>query len=81
MKLFSHINLCFVFIALVCLNGKITAQSTTMNYVLTKTMLDNTGTTSHNIIDYHDGFGRLVETVQKAASPTNKDIVTSSISS
>ena len=76
MKLFSHINLCFVFIALVCLNGKITAQSTTMNYVLTKTMLDNTGTTSHNIIDYHDGFGRLVETVQKAASPTNKDIVT-----
>ncbi|MDR1517297.1 MAG: DUF6443 domain-containing protein, partial [Dysgonamonadaceae bacterium] len=47
-----------------------------MNYVLTKTMLDNSESVSFDRIDYHDGFGRLVETVQKAVSPTNKDIVT-----
>ncbi len=51
-------------------------QSSTHNYILTKTMLDNTGTLSLNKIDYYDGLGRPVQTVQHKLSPGGTDIVT-----
>lgn len=50
-------------------------QSGDHNYILTKTMLDDTGVASLDKIDYFNGLGRPVQTVLKTASPTRKDIV------
>ena len=76
MKQFSLVNLCFAAFISVCFDGKITAQSSNQNYILTRTMQDDTGTSYSDKIDYYDGLGRRVQTVLKAASPTHKDIVT-----
>jgi hypothetical protein len=50
------------------------AQSAGQNYILTQTY---TSSTAHiDRIDYYDGLGRPVETVQKQFTPSGKDLVT-----
>ena len=61
---------------LLCMVSGAYPQSGDRNYVLTKTMLDNTGGVSLDRIDYYDGLGRPVQSVLKKASPGQKDIVT-----
>src|SRR5690554_3646387 len=62
-------------LVLLCSTILILAQSNNQNYILTKTMLDQTGILSFDKIDYFDGLGRPIETALKAASPSRKDIV------
>ncbi len=52
------------------------SPSSNQNYILSKTMLDHTGTASFDQIDYFDGLGRPTETVLYKSSPGQKDIVT-----
>ena len=51
-------------------------QSSNQNYILTRTMLNDAGSSYMDKIDYYDGLGRPVETVLKKASPGQKDMVT-----
>ena len=44
-------------------------QSTDQNYILTRTYTNETGTTYLDQIQYFDGLGRPVQTVQKAITP------------
>ena len=51
------------------------AQTTTENYVLTKTYTANDNSTGITQIQYFDGLGRPIETVMKAFTPSGKDLV------
>ncbi|MDD4993092.1 MAG: DUF6443 domain-containing protein [Paludibacter sp.] len=53
----------------------ILAQTTTQNYVLSKTYQDANASSSLDVIQYFDGLGRPVETVQKGVTPTGGDLV------
>uniref|UniRef100_A0AB33J0G4 DUF6443 domain-containing protein n=1 Tax=Prevotella sp. GTC17254 TaxID=3236794 RepID=A0AB33J0G4_9BACT len=46
------------------------------NYILTRTMLNPSGTAYTDKIEYFDGLGRPVETVLRESSPSKQDIVT-----
>lgn len=64
MRLFSSIinrYLCLFLVLMTCINS--TAQSSSKNYVQTKTFLDGTGTTFLRHIDYYDELGYVAETV------------------
>ena len=51
------------------------AQSTTKNYVQTKTFLDDAGTTFLRHIDYYDELGFVSETVDVGGNTTQTPIV------
>ena len=51
------------------------AQSTNQNYILSKTYQNSAGTSSLDVIQYFDGLGRPVETVQKVITPSGADFV------
>ena len=53
----------------------IRSQSTDQNYILTRTWQDENATRSVDVIQYFDGLGYLVETVQKGITPTGADLV------
>lgn len=53
----------------------INAQTTTENYIRTKTYTKDDGTTFIEQIQYFDGFGRLIETIQKEITPSGSDLV------
>ena len=54
----------------------INAQDNTQNYVHTRTMLNKEGTQYIDNIQYFDGLGRPVQTVQKGVTPNGADLVT-----
>ena len=61
--------------------GSIHSQSSTQNYIHTRTYTNETGTAFLDQIQYFDGLGRPVQTVQKAITPgadiaARKDLVT-----
>ncbi len=47
----------------------------TQNYIYTRTMTDDTGTQFMDVVQYFDGLGRPIETVQRKASPQGFDLV------
>ena len=49
-------------------------QSADQNYIVTKTYTSTTA--SNDVIQYYDGLGRPVQTVQKQFTPAGKDLVT-----
>ena len=51
------------------------AQSTDQNYILARTYLEKDGSKYNDRIQYFDGLGRPVQTVQKAITPGGKDLV------
>ncbi|MCC8174143.1 MAG: DUF6443 domain-containing protein, partial [Odoribacter sp.] len=53
----------------------IQAQSTNYNYILTRTMTNESGTTSMDRIEYFDGRGRPLEVVEKQKTPAKKDLI------
>ena len=54
----------------------INAQSSNQNYILTRTMTDSTGTKYLDKIEYFDGLGRLIQTVEKGITRYKNDLVT-----
>jgi hypothetical protein len=52
------------------------AQTASQNYVLSQTMLDESGAKCIEQISYFDGLGRLSETVGKGVTPNGADLVT-----
>lgn len=61
-----------------CMAVRILSKSSDRNYILSRSLLDSTGTVSSDMINYFDGLGRPSQTVMKKASPGTvpKDIVT-----
>jgi RHS repeat-associated core domain len=52
------------------------AQTSGQNYILTRTMKDSTGNTFLEKIQYYDGLGRPVQTVEKGIALKGNDLVT-----
>ncbi|MDR0823804.1 MAG: DUF6443 domain-containing protein, partial [Prevotella sp.] len=50
--------------------------SSDQNYIHTRTMTNDTGTTYLDAIQYFDGLGRPMQTVQKGVTPAQADLVT-----
>ena len=76
MRLFSSkINryLCLSFMLMMCIHS--TAQSSSKNYVQTKTFLDGTGTAFLRHIDYYDELGYVAETVDVGCNASLTPIV------
>jgi len=63
-------------IMLLCISDLLFAQSSNQNYILTRTFMDKEGTLSKSLqtVQYFDGLGRPVQTVQKAFTPDGKDL-------
>ena len=55
-----------LFLLLACGCSALCAQEPTQNYINTRTMLNEAGTSHWNDISYYDGIGRPFQTVQKA---------------
>lgn len=49
---------------------------TTQNYIITRTMTNKEGTSFIDKIQYFDGLGFPIETVQRKASPLGRDLIT-----
>ena len=62
-------------VAFVCFTYS-SAQSPEQNYIQVRTMTNSTGTSYMDKIQYYDGLGRLIQTVEKGATPNGKDLVT-----
>ncbi|MCD7936766.1 MAG: RHS repeat-associated core domain-containing protein [Tannerellaceae bacterium] len=56
--------------------GIVCGQTSTQNYVRTRTWQDQSGTQAIEKVDYADGLGRPSQTVYKQVTPSNKNLVT-----
>ena len=68
-----------IFLLFLIVGCALNAQDDYRNYVLSRTMLNGTGTSYLDNITYYDGLGRPFQTVQKAVSDDkslNKNLVT-----
>lgn len=68
-----------IFLLFLIVGCALNAQDDYRNYVLSRTMLNGTGTSYLDNITYYDGLGRPFQTVQKAVSDSkslNKNLVT-----
>lgn len=66
-----YFNLLFL---VCCCN--VNSQVNTQNYILTRTMLNETGNASIEKIAYYDGLGRLFQTVEKGITPSKLNLAT-----
>lgn len=71
---FKHYAFLVVIFAFCSLTAS--AQSTAHNYIHSRTMLNDTGSSYLDQVAYYDGLGRPVQTVLKKSTPLHKDIVT-----
>ena len=52
------------------------AQSSSQNYIRTQTMLNSSGNTYLDNIQYYDGLGRPSQHIQKGITPSNSNLIT-----
>ena len=57
------------------LSNPIAGQVSTRNYIRTRTMLNETGSSYMDLIVYYDGLGRPFQTVFKGITPSNQNLV------
>lgn len=65
----------FLIIILVSINGYIYSQSATQNYILSRTYTTADGSRYLDQVQYFDGLGRPVQTVQRGITPSTADLV------
>ena len=68
-----------IFLLFLIVGCALNAQDDYRNYVLSRTMLNGTGTSYLDNITYYDGLGRPFQTVEKAVQsglPVNKNLAT-----
>lgn len=68
-----------IFLLFLIVGCALNAQDDYRNYVLSRTMLNGTGTSYLDNITYYDGLGRPFQTIQKAVQsglPVNKNLAT-----
>ena len=53
----------YILISFLCLIGAATAQNSNQNYVVTRTMLNESSSSYLDVVKYYDGLGRLCQTV------------------
>ena len=58
-------------------NSHMYAQTSTRNYIYTRTYTDETNTSYRDVIRYFNGLGYPEQTVRKNFSPTHKDVINS----
>ncbi|HMM05027.1 DUF6443 domain-containing protein, partial [Dysgonomonas sp.] len=58
-----------------CISLGTYSQSADQNYVRTRTYTNETGTAYLDQIQYFDGLGRPMQTVQRGITPDGKDLV------
>ncbi len=73
-KYYIKILLAILFVSLVRIN-KIHSQSVDQNYIKTRTYLTNSGGVYLDVIQYYNGLGLPIETVQKGVTPSKDDLV------
>lgn len=62
----------YTFIILLGLYATVCAQVSTQNYVRTRTLLNESGSSYMDNVVYYDGLGRSFQAVQKGITPTDK---------
>ena len=74
MKQYFYITICLLIAGIT----NVIAQSADQNYIKTTTYLDAAGATSLKSVQYFDGLGRPVQTVQQNVGPSNnnQDLIT-----
>jgi len=65
----------FYLLVLFWLSNPIAGQVSTRNYIRTRTMLNETGSSYMDLIVYYDGLGRPFQTVFKGITPSNQNLV------
>ena len=60
---------------LALLSFSLYGQSADQNYIRTRTMTNEAGTTFLDVVQYYDGLGRPIETVQVGVTPDKRDLV------
>ena len=74
-KYYTRILLILSLISILTID-KIYSQSFNQNYTQTRTYTNESGTTYLDAIQYYDGLGRPMQTVQKGITPTGSDLAT-----
>ena len=66
----------YFIISLLFVINSLFSQESSQNYVLTRTFLNESGTKYIDNIQYFDGLGRPIQTVQKGVTPNRSNLVT-----
>lgn len=66
----------YLFLSLLSVACSLSSQNNNQNYVLTRTMLNESGTQYIDNIQYFDGLGRPSQNVQKGVTPSRANLVT-----
>ncbi len=74
-KYYARILLMLSLISILTID-KIYSQSFLQNYIQTRTYTNEFGTAYLDAIQYYDGLGRPIQTVQKGITPTGSDLAT-----
>ena len=68
-------KLLFIFGFLLTFGNSIYSQVSTQNYICTRVMLNESGSSYMDEIVYYDGLGRPFQTVQKGITPSHQNMV------
>ena len=65
----------YILISFLCLIGAATAQNSNQNYVVTRTMLNESSSSYLDVVKYYDGLGRLCQTVHNQVTPQKNNLL------
>ena len=65
----------YILISFLCLIDAATAQNSNQNYVVTRTMLNESSSSYLDVVKYYDGLGRLCQTVHNQVTPQKNNLL------
>ena len=69
-------NIYLAILFLLCFSiPEMLSQTATQNYIHTRTFINDTGNTYLDQIEYFDGLGRPIQSVQKGITPSKEELV------